>query len=81
MIPRIRSRFIAAAVAFLWMASQMVGPQRQFDGADPSSSTAVRLPATTPLQALFMLIGVLAHRSAEGLARRRVGYQTTTDRG
>ena len=43
-----------------------------FDGADPSSSTGVRLPSTTPLQALFMMNDPLAHRSAEQFAERLI---------
>ncbi len=41
-----------------------------FDGADPSSSTAVRLPSTTPLQALFLMNDPLAHEAAAKLAER-----------
>jgi hypothetical protein len=41
-----------------------------FDGADPSSSTGVRLPSTTPLQALFLMNGSLAHSAAESFAKR-----------
>lgn len=41
-----------------------------FDGADPSSSTGMRLPSTTPLQALFWMNGSLAHGAAEAFARR-----------
>jgi hypothetical protein len=41
-----------------------------FDGADPSSSTAVRLPSTTPLQALFLMNDPLAHEAASKLAER-----------
>jgi hypothetical protein len=41
-----------------------------FDGADPSSSTGVRLPSTTPLQALFVMNDKLAHESANKLALR-----------
>ena len=41
-----------------------------FDGADPSSSTAVRLPSTTPLQALFLMNDPFAHHSAGKLAAR-----------
>jgi hypothetical protein len=43
-----------------------------FDGADPSSSTAVRLPTTTPLQALFLMNDPLAHDVATGLGRRLI---------
>ncbi len=35
-----------------------------FDGADPSSSTGVRLPSTTPLQALFAMNDPLVHTEA-----------------
>ncbi len=41
-----------------------------FDGADPSTSTGARLPSTTPLQALFLMNGPLAHQAAAGFARR-----------
>jgi hypothetical protein len=41
-----------------------------FDGADPSSSTAVRLPSTTPLQALFMMNDPFAHSAASKFAAR-----------
>jgi hypothetical protein len=41
-----------------------------FDGADPSSSTGVRLMSTTPLQALFLMNGPLAHSASSGLAER-----------
>ncbi len=43
-----------------------------FDGADPSSSTGVRLPSTTPLQALFMMNDPLAHHVAKKFAERVV---------
>ncbi len=41
-----------------------------FDGADPSSSTAVRLPSTTPLQALFLMNDAFAHHAASKFAAR-----------
>ena len=41
-----------------------------FDGADPSSSTAIRQPSTTPLQALFVMNGPLAHGAATKFAER-----------
>ena len=41
-----------------------------FDGADPNSSTSVRLPSTTPLQALFLMNDPLAHRVAARFAGR-----------
>ena len=41
-----------------------------FDGADPSSSTGVRLPSTTPLQALFLMNDPLAHTRAAKFAER-----------
>lgn len=41
-----------------------------FDGADPSSSTGVRLPSTTPLQALFVMNDPLAHALSEKFAGR-----------
>ena len=41
-----------------------------FDGADPSSSTAVRLPSTTPLQALFLMNDPFAHNASSKLAAR-----------
>lgn len=52
-----------------------------FDGADPSSSTAVRLPSTTPLQALFLMNDGFAHTSASQLAQRVLASGTAeTDR-
>src|SRR5204863_1831280 len=41
-----------------------------FDGADPSSSTGVRLPSTTPLQALFLMNDPFAHNVASKFAQR-----------
>jgi len=41
-----------------------------FDGADPNSSTAVREPSTTPLQALFMMNDKFAHEQAAKFAAR-----------
>ena len=41
-----------------------------FDGADPNSSTAIRQPSTTPLQALFVMNGLLAHTAATKFAER-----------
>ena len=43
-----------------------------FDGADPSSSTGVRLPSTTPLQALFVMNDPLAHAVSAKLAARAI---------
>ena len=43
-----------------------------FDGADPSSSTGVRLPSTTPLQALFVMNDPLAHAESAKLASRAI---------
>jgi hypothetical protein len=43
-----------------------------FDGADPGSSTAVRLPSTTPLQALFLMNDPLAHEVAARFADRLI---------
>ena len=43
-----------------------------FDGADPSSSTGVRLLSTTPLQALFALNDPLAHAQSEKFAQRLI---------
>jgi hypothetical protein len=47
-----------------------------FDGADPSSSTGVRLPSTTPLQALFLMNDPLAHSAAARLAARALNAAT-----
>ncbi len=47
-----------------------------FDGADPSSSTSVRLPSTTPLQALFVMNDPLAHAESAKLASRAIGLAT-----
>lgn len=44
-----------------------------FDGADPSSSTAARLPSTTPLQALFVMNDPLAHAESAKFASRVSG--------
>ncbi|MCC7422282.1 MAG: PSD1 domain-containing protein [Planctomycetaceae bacterium] len=41
-----------------------------FDGADPSSSTGVRLLSTTPLQALFAMNDPLAHSTSTKFAER-----------
>lgn len=41
-----------------------------FDGADPSSSTPLRQPSTSPLQALFVMNGSLAHGTASKFAER-----------
>jgi len=41
-----------------------------FDGADPSSSTGVPLPSTTPLQALFLMNDPLTHREAAAFGGR-----------
>ena len=41
-----------------------------FDGADPSSSTGVRLPSTTPLQALFAMNDPMAHSQSTKFAQR-----------
>ncbi|MDB5338733.1 MAG: Planctomycete cytochrome, partial [Planctomycetaceae bacterium] len=43
-----------------------------FDGADPSSSTAVRFLSTTPLQALFALNDPLAHEQSGKFAQRLI---------
>ncbi len=48
-----------------------------FDGADPSSSTGVRLPSTTPLQALFLMNDPLVHREAATLAGRVLAVAPT----
>lgn len=47
-----------------------------FDGADPSSSTGVRLPSTTPLQALFMMNDPLAHGASAKFANRILSAAT-----
>lgn len=41
-----------------------------FDGADPSSSTGVRLLSTTPLQALYLMNDPFAHGMATKFAQR-----------
>ena len=43
-----------------------------FDGADPSSSTGLRLPSTTPLQALFVMNDPLAHAESSKFAARAI---------
>jgi hypothetical protein len=45
-----------------------------FDGADPSSSTGVRLPSTTPLQALFLMNDPLSHAVATKFAQRVLAH-------
>ncbi|MBS0203779.1 MAG: PSD1 domain-containing protein [Planctomycetes bacterium] len=47
-----------------------------FDGADPSSSTGVRLPSTTPLQALFVMNDPLAHAESVKFATRVMSLGT-----
>ena len=41
-----------------------------FDGADPSTSTAVRTISTTPLQALFLLNDKFVHEQSQAFATR-----------
>jgi hypothetical protein len=41
-----------------------------FDGADPNAGTGIRLPSTTPLQALFFMNDPTAHQAAAGLGAR-----------
>ncbi len=41
-----------------------------FDGADPSTSTAVRTSSTTPLQALFLLNDPFVHEQSREFAKR-----------
>src|SRR5204863_6628528 len=48
-----------------------------FDGADPSSSTAARLPSTTPLQALFLMNDPLVHEQASKFAARIMAVAST----
>ena len=48
-----------------------------FDGADPSSSTGVRLPSTTPLQALFAMNDPLAHAQSAKFAQRLIASSST----
>jgi len=47
-----------------------------FDGADPSSSTGVRLPSTTPLQALFMMNDPFLHAQSTNFATRLISLAT-----
>ncbi len=44
-----------------------------FDGADPSSSTGIRRPTTTPLQSLFSMNAPLMHECAEAFVLHRLG--------
>lgn len=44
-----------------------------FDGADPSSSTGVRRPTTTPLQSLFSMNSPLMHQCSEAFVLHRLG--------
>ncbi|MBS0260947.1 MAG: DUF1553 domain-containing protein, partial [Planctomycetes bacterium] len=41
-----------------------------FDGADPATSTPVRLTSTTPLQALYLLNDKFVHEQARGMTTR-----------
>ncbi len=52
-----------------------------FDGADPSSSTGIRQPSTTPLQALFVMNDSLAHYASQKFAQRLLeGAKSEGDR-
>lgn len=41
-----------------------------FDGADPNASTPRRVPATNPIQSLYLMNAELVHASSAGLAAR-----------
>lgn len=43
-----------------------------FDGADPNTSTAERLPTTTPAQALFLMNDPFIHEQSAALANRLI---------
>lgn len=51
-----------------------------FDGADPSSSTGIRLPSTTPLQALFLMNDPLVHEAADKFAGRVIAEEPDESR-
>jgi hypothetical protein len=51
-----------------------------FDGADANSSTAERMPSTTPLQALFMMNDPFVHAQAAQFAARLCEAGCDTDR-
>jgi hypothetical protein len=48
-----------------------------FDGADPNSSTGMRLPSTTPLQALFLMNDPLTNNQASKFAARVIAATST----
>ena len=51
-----------------------------FDGADANSSTAERMPSTTPLQALFMMNDPFVHAQAAQFSTRLCENGCDTDR-
>lgn len=50
-----------------------------FDGADPSTSTALRMSTTTPLQALFLLNDPLVHQQSQRIADRITNFSPTNE--
>ena len=50
-----------------------------FDGADPSTSTAVRMSSTTPLQALYLLNDPLVHQQSRLVAARIMAHSADID--
>ena len=50
-----------------------------FDSADPNLSIGRRQPTITPTQALYLMNSVFVHTQANGLARRLIRSQGTTD--
>jgi len=50
-----------------------------FDGADPSTSTAVRTTSTTPLQALYLLNDQFVHEQSQAFAARIVAAAKDDD--
>jgi len=50
-----------------------------FDGADPSTSTAVRMNSTTPLQALFLLNDPFVHEQSRLAAERIFKHSADTE--
>ena len=50
-----------------------------FDGADPSTSTAVRMNSTTPLQALFLLNDPFVHEQSRLVSERIIKHSADTE--
>jgi hypothetical protein len=50
-----------------------------FDGADPSTSTAMRLTSTTPLQALYLLNDPFVHQQSQRVAERLLAHASDVE--